>query len=127
MKGHGAKFPRKKQEAIAALIHFPSVREAAEAVGIGEVTLFRWMQDPEFQTGYRNARRRVVQHAISRLQKVSSEAVDTLREIMTDPDKPATSRVTAARTILEMAVKAVELEDLEVRIEELEATVNEKK
>ncbi|MGW8182080.1 MAG: hypothetical protein ACWGQW_25405, partial [bacterium] len=73
------------------------------------------------------ARRRVVQHAISRLQKVSSEAVDTLREIMTDPDKPATSRVTAARTILEMAVKAVELEDLEVRIEELEATVNEKK
>jgi len=43
-----------------------------------------------------------------------------LRDVMNDTESPASARVSAARAILEIAVKAVELEDLEARIEELE-------
>ena len=38
-----------------------------------------------------------------------------------DTEAPANAKVSAAKTILETAVKAVELEDLEVRIVALEA------
>ena len=126
-RGHGTKLPRKRQQAIAALLECGTVKDAAQIVGIGNATLFRWLQDSAFQEAYREAKRRVVEQAISRLQKVSSEAVDTLREIMTDTEKPASSRVTAARTILEMAIKAVELEDLEVRIVDLERHIRKKR
>ena len=37
---------------------------------------------------------------------------------------PASARVSAARTVLELALKGVELEDLAVRVEELELQVS---
>jgi hypothetical protein len=62
-----------------------------------------------------------VSQAVAHLQRVSGEAVETLRVIMNDDQKPSSVRVTAARVILEISIKAVELEDLEVRIAALEA------
>jgi len=55
---------------------------------------------------------------------VTGEAVDVLRKVMTDSDNPAGSRVTAARIILDTALKVVEMEDLESRIATLEARTN---
>jgi len=46
---------------------------------------------------------------------------------MNDPKKPASARVSAARSILELAIKAIEIEDLEIRIEELERLITNKK
>jgi hypothetical protein len=120
MIGHGAKLPRKKQQAIAALIEAPTIKEAAGIVGIGEATLFRWLQDTDFQIAYRDAKRRVVDQAITRIQRISGQAVETLKNIMIDNDMPASSRVTAARAVLDMSVKAVELENLTSRIEAIE-------
>lgn len=114
------KRPKKTHEAIAALLAHTTMKEAAAAVGIGETTLFRWMQDEGFREEYRKAKGELVGQAIARLQGVTGEAVDTLQAIMKDDDKPAGSRVTAARTILDTAIKAVELEELVARIERLE-------
>ena len=44
MTGHGAKFGRKKEQAIAALLSHRTVEEAAKAAGISPATLKRWMQ-----------------------------------------------------------------------------------
>lgn len=120
MRGHGSKFPRKKQAAIAALLEHPTVREAAEAVKIGESTLLRWMQDPAFKAAYRSAKQQIVNHSITRLQQATGEAVDTLREIMKDKDKPPSPRVTAAKAILDIVFKAIEIEDIQSRLEDLE-------
>ena len=59
--------------------------------------------------------------AMAHLQHVSGEAVETLRTIMQDNQTPSSARVTAARVILDMSIKAMEMEDLEVRIAALEA------
>lgn len=120
MKGHGEKLTRKQELAVAALLVQPTMAEAARVVGIGEVTLWRWMQQPEFQTRYRDARRQAVSQAIAQLQQVAGDAVKTLADVMNDADKPASSRVAAAKAVLEMAVKAIELEDLEARVAALE-------
>jgi DNA-binding MurR/RpiR family transcriptional regulator len=123
MKEYSAKLPRKGQQAIAALIEAPTIREAASIAGVGEATLFRWLQDTSFQNAYRDAKHRIVNHSITRLQQATGEAVETLVEIMKDEAKPASSRVACAKAILDMSVKTVELEDLVARIEALEELV----
>ena len=55
------------------------------------------------------------------VQQATGEAVATLRKIMQAADAAASAKVSAAKTILETAIKAVELEDLEARIAALEA------
>ncbi len=125
MKGHGTKYPRKKEQAIVALLSQSSMGEAAQVAGVSETTLWRWLQEEEFSQSYREARRRVVEQAISRVQQSSGKAVTTLAEMMTDQDAPPSTRVTAARVILEMTVKFVEIEDLRDRVAKLERLVSE--
>ncbi len=111
---------------MAELLLHPTREEAAAAAGISGVTLWRWMQEPEFAEAYRKARRQAVQQAIGRIQQVCSEAVATLKTIMEDSEAPASARVSAAKTVLETAIKAVELEDLEARLSILEEKMGAK-
>jgi transposase-like protein len=121
MVGHGAKFGRKKEEAIAALLTQRNIEEAARTAGIGTQTLLRWLKVPEFEIAYREARRAAFGQSIARLQQASSAAVSTLLKIMIDPNSPPSTRVRAADSILDHAAKAIEIEDIEVRVAQLEA------
>jgi hypothetical protein len=113
--------PRQEQS-ITALLVQGSLQAAAAASGINEKMLRRWLrEDAAFQMAYRDARRQVVQQAIVQVQQATGEAVETLRKVMQAADAPASAKVSAAKTILETAVKAVEVEDLEARIAALEA------
>src|SRR5580704_6914854 len=118
--GHGSKFARKKDDAIAALLTQRNVEEAARAAGIGTRTLIRWLKIPEFQTAYREARRTAVSQSNARLQQASSAAVSTLLKIMVDVKAPASARVRAADRVLDGAKQAIESEDTEVRFTALE-------
>jgi hypothetical protein len=121
MTGHGAKYGRKMEEAIAALLTHKNIDEAAKAAGVSNKTLFRWMQLPEFDRAYRDARRAAFGQATARLQQASSAAVSALLRVLVDPASPASSRVRAADCILNHAQEAIELEDIEARVRELEA------
>ena len=117
--GHGEKLTRKAEQAVAALLQFPTIPEAAKAAGVSERTLYGWLQEEGFREQYRSARTEVVRHAVTMVQRASGEAVEVLRDVMNSPESPTSSRVSAAKTILELALKAVELEDLESRLEAL--------
>jgi hypothetical protein len=120
MTGHGAKFGRKMEEAIAALLTQRNVEEAARVVGIATKTLLRWLKVPEFKLAYRQARGEAVSQATARIQQATGAAVSTLLKIMVNPDAPAPSRIRACQCVLELAQKGFELEDLEARITQLE-------
>lgn len=62
---------------------------------------------------------------MARLQAAASGAVATLLEIAEDPSQQGAARVGAARTILDFAVKAAEVEDLSARVEEFEAKLGD--
>ena len=81
--------------------------------------MLRWLAEPSFKARYRDARRQVVELAVTGLQQATSEAVETLE------DQPqhrgaAAARIAAAKAILDFAVKGVELVDLAERVEALE-------
>ena len=120
MTGHGAKFGRKMEDAIAALLSQRNVDEAARTAGIGTRTLLRWMKDPEFDAAFRAARRAAFGQTTARLQQGSSAAATILMKLMLDANTPASTRVRAAEIIVSHAGKAIEIEDIEARVSELE-------
>jgi hypothetical protein len=120
MAARGPILGRKQEEAVAALLTQRNVEEAARAAGIGTRTLIRWMKLPEFQAAYREARRAAFGQAVARLQQGTSAAATTLLKTMIDPNTPASVRVRAAEVIFNHAGKAIELEDIEARVAELE-------
>ena len=122
MAARGSILGRKQEDAIAALLTQRNVEEAARAAGIGVRTLLRWLQLPEFQAAYRQARREAFGQAVARLQQGTSAAATTLLKTMIDPATPASVRVRAAEAIFNHAAKAIEIEDIEARVAELERT-----
>jgi hypothetical protein len=117
------KLSRKKHLLIAELLQRPTIREAAEAVKLGEATAHKWLRDPTFQRCYRAAREQIVEFSISQIQKASSEAVEVLRRILHDNTAPASSRVSASKIILELSLKGLEVTDILERIDSLEQAI----
>src|SRR6266566_5086362 len=120
MKGHGTKFSHKMEQAIVALLSQRNHEEAARVAGIGVATLLRWQKLPEFQTAYRPARRDAFGQSIARLQQGTSAAATTLLKTMIDSNTPASVKVRAAEAIFNHAAKAIEIEDIEATVSELE-------
>jgi len=120
MLGHGTKFGRKKEEAIVALLTHRTIEEAARAIEVVPNTLLRWMKEPEFDMAYRAAKRAAFGQSIARLHHLSSAAVTTLGKVMLEPGTPPATRVRAADSILDHTTKAIEIEDIEARVAQLE-------
>jgi transposase-like protein len=109
MNGHGSKFGRKKEEAIAALLTQRNIEEAARSIGVAPNTLLKWLKLPEFATAYREARRAAYGQAVARLQQGTSAAATTLLKTLIDPATPASVKVRAAEAIFNHAAKAIEI------------------
>jgi hypothetical protein len=127
MTRKGTKFGRKMEEAVAALLTQRNVEEAAKAVNISTRTLLRWMKEPEFQTAYREARRTAYSQAVAKLQQGATAAATTLLKVMLDQGTPAAVRVRAAECVINHSSKAIEIEDVEARVAELERTAEASK
>jgi transposase-like protein len=127
MKGHGAKFGRKQEEAVAALLTQRNIDEAAKAIGVAPNTLLKWMKLPEFQAAYREARRAAYSQAVAKLQQGTTAAATTLLKVMLDQSTPASVKVRAAECVMTHSAKAIEIEDIEARVAELERVAGTQK
>ena len=78
------------------------------------------MKEADFDAAYREARRQAVHQSVARLQQATGAAGLTILKLMTDPNVPAAVRLRAAECVFDHAIKAIELEDIEVRVAELE-------
>jgi len=117
----------KQEKAVVALVSHPTIKEAAAQAGVNETTLWRWLQKEEFRAAYKEARRTAVQQAIARAQVNTSEAMKVLREVMEDKAQLGSTRVSAAKAVMDYAIKGVEMEDHEQRLKAIEAALAEKK
>ena len=110
----------RQTQALVFLLSEPTLQAAARAAGIGDRTLRRWLaEDDAFRAAYREARSESMRQATARLQATASEAVDTLRELLSLKERPDV-RARAALGILANATKAEELENLAARVDALE-------
>src|ERR1700693_2650725 len=126
MTGHGEKLSRKQEAAIGALLTCSTIAEAARSCGIGESTLRRWLCDETFAQRYRQERTRMLESTVNLLRQKSVAAVETLGDVATDKEALASARVSAARSLVEFAIKGAEVRDLEERIGELKQLTRDK-
>jgi hypothetical protein len=97
-----------------------TIESAARTIGIGVSTLLRWQKDPVFDAEYRAAQRAAYRQTTARLQQASPAAATVLTKLMLDANTPASTRVRAAEIVVSHAAKAIEIEDIEARVSELE-------
>ena len=117
---------RKQEDAIAALLTQRNIEEAAKAADISARTLLRWLKLPEFQAAYREARRTAYSQAVAKLQQGATAAATTLLKVMLDQGTPASVKVRAAECVMNHSSKAIEIEDMEFRVAELERAAEAK-
>jgi len=99
----------------------PTLRAAAASAGISETTLWRWLRDSDFKAAYRKARSDALAQATARLQTLTGAAVEALAKIVGNENVSPQVRLSAASKIIEMAFKAAEIDELDARLETLEA------
>ena len=120
MRDGQQKLTRKQESVIGALLAQPTIEKAAKQSGVSAPTIYRWLKEDDFRREYVAAKWQVVQQTIGQLQVASSLAVNTLQDVMEDPETPTACKVSSAKIVLDMALKGVEIEDLEMRLTSLE-------
>jgi hypothetical protein len=88
-----------KEKALAALLESASITEAAQKCELSEKTLRRYLEEKEFSDEYAEARRQIVESAVTGLQQAAIEAVETLRRNLSCDNPQAEIR--AAQLILD--------------------------
>ena len=81
MAANGA-FSTNQRKALEALLSEPTVRGAAEAAGIGERTMRRYLADPAFKAELRQRQDEVITATTAALVGLSGKAVQTLCDIL---------------------------------------------
>lgn len=112
---------RHRQAAITALITSGTVEEAAEQANVSRRTMHRYLADESFKREYSEAKTRMLDGALNRLRASSLQAVDVLVAIAGDLASPPSARVSAAKAIIEMSLKAGAIEEIEARLAAMEA------
>lgn len=112
------------ERVIAALLTNPTQKAAADAAGVHENTLTRLLQREDFQDQYRQARQALLTQTLERLQAINGRAVDCLEAVMSSAKSPASARVSAARTALEMSLRVIEIVDIGERLGAIERRLN---
>lgn len=111
----------RRLKAVEALIQEDSLESAAKAAGVNRTTLWRWLQEPEFQAAFRYGCKTLMESGLGKLQGYTERAVDTLgRALSADAEPGWGVRVRAATAILDRSLKAWEIMEIEERLRALE-------
>jgi hypothetical protein len=113
-----------QQRSIEALLESRTFCDAADRAGVDRRTIYRWIRTDEiFREEYSAVRRETMGQTTARLQEISKTAVEELANIIKAEKAPFASRVSAIRTALDYAYRAVELEDIEARLVDVEEAI----
>jgi hypothetical protein len=96
-----------------------TVVEAADAANVSERTVYRRLHDSEFREQLLAGRDELLCRTTGELVEASTEAVATLRDLLS-PQSPAAQRLGAARAILDLSMRLREAGELAERVARLE-------
>lgn len=97
-----------------------TIRAAAEAAGCSERQGYRVSSSPEFKARVSEIRSEMTNAAVGELSAAASEAVATIRELLSAENEPSV-RLNAAKSILNALGPLSELSELRERLAALES------
>lgn len=114
----------KQLNAIPIILKADSLDAAAKEARIGRETIYRWMRQKHFKEMIEKKRQELFEEGLNRLRAATDKAALTMIALLDSEDE--TSRRLAAKDILNFALKAIETQDLEERIERIEDILQKK-
>ena len=111
---------------LVALATCRTVRDATKSAGINEATAWRYLQDPALKRALTELQTAVLGHAARLLATEMGAAIDVLGQIMRDEEASDSSRVSAARAVLDSGLRLAELVTLAEQVAILEKMFEEK-
>jgi hypothetical protein len=109
---------------LAELVAGATRKDAAEAAGVSEATVYRRLREPDFLAELESRQGELVRNGALAFAVDVAESREVLRQIRDDPDVPASVRVTAADRLISRGLAYVELSAavrLDERIARIEA------
>jgi len=113
---------RRQRVVLPYLITTSSLEEGCRKARVSKTTVYAWLKEPGFQAELKRLRQALLDEAFDRLKAGMTQAVDKLLSLL-ETDGQLGIQLRAAQTLLDHGIKAVELQDLAHRLEELEAHV----
>ena len=107
---------------ISQIIASTTLEEARRKAKVSKGTLYAWLKDETFKAELKRQRDEVIKESLARLKGAITKAVEELVKLL-DSEKPELKRL-VCRDILDYALKAIEIEDIEERIDQLETRIS---
>jgi len=97
-----------------------NVKRACQVAGISEKTGHNWLKDEDFNKTLHDIRETLVSRSLNSLMMSLDKAVNAVIRILEDERTSTTSKLSAARLIIENSLKFREQQTLLQRVEEIE-------
>ena len=110
-----------QEKIIAALLETGNQRDAAQKAGVSVRTVQRYLTQADFITRYNEEKRKILDAANVQIQGALAPSIKALRSIVENKKAPLSTKVMAARAILEYSIRLAEYSELEARIRILES------
>ena len=108
-----------QKRVIPYLLAAPSIEEGCKRARVSKAAVYQWLKDQNFRQELKRQRNAIIEQALDSLKANLAEASKTLVRHLKSTRENISIR--AAERIIEFTQKALEHEELEKRIEALEA------
>jgi len=108
----------KQLRAITAILQTTTLKKAAKKARVSEPSIYRWLKKPEFKAELDRRRLELFNEGLNLLKLSTRRAAKRLIKFLDSKDLALVKWAT--REILNFAIKAAEIQDIEQRLERLE-------
>lgn len=122
---NGQDINQKQKRAVAFLVAAKDIESGCRAAGISTTTYYDWIKNPVFADAIDTQRNYIINEAMQRLRQGIGAAVDKLLALVNSDNEEVARK--ASTSIVEIALKMRESEEIEDRIESIEKIVLERK
>lgn len=112
-----------KENIAVNLLTCKTLNEAAEKSGVSISTIYRLRKQPSFQKVINQVKDDMFKETIQKAQGYCLDMLEVLKTIANDNTATDSSRVSAARTVLELGLQSRNTELVQQEIEELKRMV----
>lgn len=95
-----------QEKLLQALLQYPTVKAAAESIGITDRTAFTYLEDPAFQKAYGQARSSITNEMRNGLVSLASKASQGLYDMMDDAECPPAIKARVYQFVYDRAIPA---------------------
>lgn len=114
-----------QSRALDALLAHETQREAATAANVSERSLRRWLSQATFKAELARRGREALAMATLRLKRGALASARSLCAMAEGEVEASGARVAAARAVVELSIRAAEIEDVAGRLDELEDLIRQ--